>query len=554
MMASLLLSRILGTGRDIVIAAMFGQNLATDAYRISFQVPDLIFFLVAGGALSSAFIPVFSEYWHTDRQDDAWHVFSSVTCIMSLALIAVIGLAWAFAPALAHIVCGPKQDAAGMVAMMSRIILPAQFAFFIGGLMFGTLYARQVFAVPGLGPNVYNLGIIGGAILLGHVLQPGVMGMSWGALAGAILGNLLIPGIAMRRMGMRFRWTLDTRHPGVRKVFRLMLPVILGLSLPGVYALILQYFATYYGPGVNTALDSANRLMQAPLGVFGQSLALAVFPALTQFFAQNRMDAFRAQLASTLRTVIYLTMPVTALLIAMPGPIIRALLQHGNFTVVDTARTAPPLQMFSIGVAAWCLHPVLMRAYFSLQKNVKPIVMGTFATLVFIGFGWIVIRLGKGFEWLALGGSVSAILLVAAMLLDLRSESKGLDVMGIVATVWKAALASVPVGLIAWSASAALSRGHVSTLFYVCGVAGIGFATAWLYIFLTRAFKMPEASYVDRAMRKLNRKKDADESSGNHPRDDGSSPDAQSDLDNSEEPALGQEQLAEIDRIDMDTP
>jgi putative peptidoglycan lipid II flippase len=504
MMASLLLSRVLGTVRDIVAAAMFGQNQATDAYRISFQVPDLIFFLVAGGALSSAFIPVFSEYLHTDREDEAWHVFSAVTTVMAAVLVVVIGLAWVFAPQLSAAVSGGKPgDIVPLVTHMSRIVLPAQFAFFIGGLMFGTLYARQVFAVPGLGPNVYNIGIIAGALALGHVLQPGVVGMSWGAM----VGNLLIPAWVLRRMGVRFRLTFDTRHPGVRKVFRLMVPVVLGLSLPGVYALILQYYSTFYAAGVNTAMDSANRLMQAPLGVFGQSLALAAFPALSQFRAQGRMDAFRDQLASSLKTVIYLSVPVSALLVAMPDAVVRVLLEHGRFTTADTARTGPALAMFAVGVAAWCLHPLLMRAYFSLQQNVRPIVMGTVATGVFVAMCQWVVGQGYGYPGLALAGSVTATLLVAAMLVDVRRATEGLDVRSVVSTLFQCALCSAPPAFAAGWLVNVWSDAGPGKVGFIAGTVGIGLVAVWGYIWLTRLLKMPEAATVERALKRLERRK-----------------------------------------------
>lgn len=214
MVASQLLSRVLGIVREMIISGKFGQSVYTDAYTYSFQIPDILFFLVAGGALSSAFIPVFSEYLHTDREDEAWHIFSSVATIMALAVTAFIALAWVFAPALATFAApglspADKAEAYPMIVAMSRIVLPAQFAFFIGGLLFGTLYSRQVFAVPGLGPNIYNLGIIFGAVVLSAFFTPGVMGMSWGALGGAFIGNILVPMWAMTKINAKFKPSLD---------------------------------------------------------------------------------------------------------------------------------------------------------------------------------------------------------------------------------------------------------------------------------------------------------------------------------------------------------
>jgi putative peptidoglycan lipid II flippase len=524
MMISLLLSRVLGIVRDIVMTYMFGGNANTDAYRLAFQIPDLLFFLIAGGALSSAFIPVFSEYLHTDKEEEAWHIFSVVTTVMSLIVGGFIVVAWIFAPQLSHVVAPGKPDELlPLISYMSRIVLPAQFAFFIGGLMFGTLYARQVFTVPGLGPNVYNIGMIFGAVVISHFVTPGVVGMSWGALVGAVIGNLVIPYFVMAKLGMQFKPSLDTRHPGVRKVFKLMLPVVLGLSLPGVYALIMQGFGSYYPDGVNTYLDLSNRLMQAPLGIFGQSLAIAVFPALTQFFAQNRMDLYRTQLASTMRTVVYLTLPISAIMLAMSHQIVAALYEGGKFGATQTSAVAACLQLFAVGVFAWCLHPVLMRGFFAVQNSVTPILLGTATTVVFVTLVFILKATPLGFYALPAASSISAVLLVMMLTIAVSKRIGGLDIRSILVTFGKSLVASVPVGLVAYGvslvplrdvtrrglslfglhigASASHKVATVAVVLLTCIVVG------WVYYFITKSLKMEETAYVTRALNRLNRRK-----------------------------------------------
>lgn len=507
MVVSLLLSRVLGTVRDVVIAAMFGQNLTTDAYRIAFQVPDLIFFLVAGGALSSAFIPVFSEYYHTDRQKEAWHVFGAVTTIMTVAIGGLVLMAWFAAPWLSAIVAGGRQEVVPLVTLMSRIILPGQIAFFIGGLMMGTMYARQVFTVPGLGPNIYNLGIIAGAAILGHFVSPGIVGASWGALAGAVVGNLVVPGVVLARIGAPFKPSFDTSHPGVRKVFVLMLPVVLGLSLPGVYGIVLQYFATFYPEGVNTAFDQANRLMFAPLGIFGQSLALAAFPALSQFRALGQMEMFRDQLARSMRQVSYLAMPAATVLFAAPHLVVRVLFQHGRFDAEATARTAPILQLLALGVVAWCLHPLLMRAYFAMQANVKPIVLGTMATVVFLTLCIAVRASGLSHPWLALSGSVAATLLVVMLAQDVRKLVGGLDLGQVWRTLGLSLLCAVPAGALAWGGDRWLQTADLAKPVWMACACGLVLAVAWVYIGASLALRMEEADLVRRALARAARRK-----------------------------------------------
>ena len=503
MIVSLLLSRVLGLVRDAIITGKFETGGFTDAYFQSFKIPDLLFFLIAGGALSSAFIPVFSEYLHTEREREAWHIFSVVTTFMSILVIGFIIAAWIFAYPLSHLIApGTDAEFIPYIVQMSRIVLPAQFAFFIGGIMFGTLYAHQKFSVPGLGPNVYNIGIIFGALVLSYFVTPGVIGMSWGALIGAFLGNIVIPFLAMRHIGVRFKPSLDLKHPGVKKVFKLMLPVVLGLSLPGVYSLIMSAYGSFYGSGMVTYLDISNKLMQAPLGVFGQSLAIAVFPALTQFYALQQMDKYRSQLNYTMRTVLYLTIPISVLMFIMAPQIVGAMYLHGKFTPTDAAYTAECLRYFAIGIPAWCLHPVLMRGFFAIQNTVTPIVLGSLTTGVFIGLIYLLQALGLEYRALPLAGSISAIALVIALSLAVAPRIGGLDGRGLLVTAAKSLVGCIPLILVASGvAYSPLGQSIAGIKWQTLGIVfGVFMLGAWAYYFITKALAMPESEYVKRAM------------------------------------------------------
>jgi putative peptidoglycan lipid II flippase len=510
MMAGLFLSRILGQVRDTIMAAKFGLGPATDAYVLAFQIPDLLFFLIAGGALSSAFIPVFSEYLHTGREDEAWHVFSVVTTVMTLAIGLFVVLATIFAVPLTEAVAGGKSpELIPLIAHMSRILLPAQLAFFLGGLMFGTLYARQRFVAPGLGPNVYNLGIIFGALVLSSFVQPPIVGMAWGAVVGAFIGNFLIPLYVMRRLGSRFSPSLDLRHPGVAKVFRLMLPVVLGLSLPGVYGIIMRAFGSYFTDGINTALDYSNKLMQAPLGVFGQSFAIAVFPALAQFFAQGRMDLYRDQLVRTMRTVVYITLPISAVMFVLAPDVVTLLFQYGKFSATDTGAVAPSLRMFALGIAAWCLQPVLMRAFFAVQTTLKPILLGSLVTALFFGLAWVLKSTPLGYLGLPLASSIAALVLAMLLLVAIHRHIGDLDLRGFGVTVLKALLATAVMAGLMWAGDQVLPQGEGlrRNLWALGRLALLGLGSAWVYYGLTRAMKMPETDTVARALARLDRRK-----------------------------------------------
>jgi putative peptidoglycan lipid II flippase len=512
MVASLFLSRVLGLVRDMVMARQFGLGFETDAYVLAFQIPDLLFFLIAGGALSSAFIPVFSEYLHTNREEDAWKVFSVVVTVMSIVITAFILVTGIFTEQLLPLVApGASPEQIPLVARMSRIVLPAQFAFFIGGIMFGTLYARQRFAAPGLGPNIYNIGIIFGALVLSAFFEPSIVGMSVGALIGAMIGNLIIPLIVMRSLGSHFRPSLDLSHPGVKKVFKLMLPVVLGLSLPGVYAMIMRAFASGFPDGIVTGVDYANKIMQAPLGIFGQSMAIAVFPALAQFFAQQRMDRYRDTLTGTLKTVIYITVPISAILFVLAPEIVVSLFEQGRFRPEDTAVTAACLRMFAIGLFAWCLHPVLMRAFFAVHSTVVPIAIGTLVTGIFIALAFVLIRTPLSYTGLPLAGSISAVVLVAIMVGAIGRKSGGLDYRSLGATLLKCGAGGGAATLLVYLTLQFLPDEIVlgRKIYALIKVGALGLLAAWFYYFLARLLRAEGSGYVDRALRRITRSPEA---------------------------------------------
>src|SRR5690348_3979527 len=232
MMAAILASRLLGLVRNAVIAHQLGQKFEADVYTGAFQIPDLLFYLIAGGALSSSFIPVFTEKITHGKDDEGWHVFSTVACIMFMVISAFIVLGEIFATPLTHLAANLSGEKLAMCVPLTRIILPAQICFFLGGLLMGVQYSKNRFKIPALGPIIYNLGIIFGAVVLFRRL--GLPGMMWGALIGAILGNFALQLWAVKREGMVFRISFDIAHPDVVKVWKLMLPVVLGVALPQV--------------------------------------------------------------------------------------------------------------------------------------------------------------------------------------------------------------------------------------------------------------------------------------------------------------------------------
>lgn len=503
----MLLSRVLGLVRESVLVSQFGIGLQSDAFKIAAQIPDTIFMLVAGGGLSSAFLPVFSDLYHKGKEKEAWRVFSIVVTLCFLAAPVLVGIAWAFTPEIVEFFRSKKPVSIVPSAVaMSRIMLPAQLAFLSGSVIIATLYARQKFWVPALAPNIYNAGIILGGVLLPFTLHMGIESLAWGALVGAYVGNLLLPAVASARTGGHFRPAISFQEPGVRKFFTLLLPIILGFSLPSMVNLVTQKAAGYYGKqdGVNTVLYLANYLMQAPLGIFGQSLALAAFPILAQHVALDRMDLYREQMARSMRSVTYLGVMSGSLMFVL-SPLIVHVLYGWGAGATDARgleQTSDCLRIYCVAIFAWCLQPVLMRGFFSLQKTKLPIVIGTAMTGLFIVLCAVVIGLGLDFYMLAWATNIAAIALVIVLYFALERTVGKIENNGLISILVRSSvaglLAIIPLELLIRFLPPAHGKLMQASQLLVLGVLGLG-----VFFAVSRALKISEADYLDRVFAKV---------------------------------------------------
>jgi putative peptidoglycan lipid II flippase len=509
MAGSLLLSRLLGVLRDTVIATKFGLLEVNDSYRIATQIPDMIFMLIAGGGLSSAFMPVFSEFWYTDRRKEAWKAFSVVVTICSIAAVLLIIVAWFLAPIIVQHYGASKPAVIEPAILMSRIMLPAQFAFLIGSVMLATLYSRKQFIGPGLAPNVYNLGIIIGAAVLPGIFGFGIIGVAWGAVGGAFLGNIILPLFMMIPQGGSFSLSLDIKAPGVGKFFHLLLPVVLGFSLPSMVNLVTQYFSSAFGPGSNTVLSYSNSLMQAPLGIFGQSIALGIFPILSQLFAEKKMDLYRDMLARTLRTVLYFAVPSAVLMFALAPMIVKIIYGYGKASTEGNQLDliAISLRIYCLAIPAWCLQPCLMRGFFSLHQTLKPIAWGTGMTAFYI-FLCVLLRTNPiGLLALPWATDLAAVMLVVFLFLALEGDIGKMNHGAIFATFFKCLGVAAPIGGLAYGAMFLCPAGH--KLIAIACFLAIFAVTGTLYIVGTRKLGMAEADSILKRLSRRVRSKDA---------------------------------------------
>lgn len=458
-MAAIMLSRALGLIRDMVISGLFGQGRNTDIYTAAFKVPDLLFYLVAGGVISAAFVPVLVEYLANGKREDASELFSIIASVMAVVVAGFVIFGEIFARQLVPWVATPgikDPDSINRIAHLTRIILPCQFCFFMGGLMMAWQWAHQEFAIPGLSPSIYNIGIIAGGAIAGSRLGPqGVEGLAWGALCGAFAGSFLLQFIALRGRGVGFRLNFNARHPGAKKVWILMIPIIFSLSLTYVDVWVNTLFASYLFKGAISALDRANRLMQVPIGILGQSVAIGFYTTLAAQFSTNKVTEFKDTVNYGLRSISFVSIPATVLMIVLRIPLIQLLFQHGHFNAKATTEVAQPLIFFSLGIFAWSAYPLMARAFYSMQQTKIPVIAGTVVTAIFVPLNYVLMnallhtKFG-GLAGLALSTSISGTLNLALLILLLRKSTGGIGFVRLATSLVKTGIASVLLGVGAW--------------------------------------------------------------------------------------------------------
>jgi len=390
-MASVLASRLLGFFIYWTVAHQVGSNAVTDVYYAAFTLPDFLNYLVASGSLSLIFIPVFTKYIAEKREDEAWRVFSTVVTFMGLLLIALVVLAELFAPRLVWLL-GPgfHPEQRVLLIFLTRLMLPAQICFYLGAILSAVQYAKAQFVVPSFAPIIYNLGIISGGVFLGPRI--GISGFSVGVLAGAVCGNFLLQVYGATRAGARFRPNLDLRHPGFRLFLKLAIPIMLALSLVFTDDWIMRWFGSYLQPASISWLSNAKQLMRVPLGVVGQAVGVASFPFLAQLYSEGKFDELNRTLNSTLKGLILMLLPISALTIAQSSPLVYLVFSHTKMRLVDLDATASTLVIFSIGMFAWGAQNILARGFYAGRDTLTPAWVGTTLTFLTVPLYWIFVH------------------------------------------------------------------------------------------------------------------------------------------------------------------
>jgi putative peptidoglycan lipid II flippase len=382
LMTAVMLSRVIGYVREAYIAYAFGAGPATDAYVAGFTIPDWLNYLVAGGTASITFVSIYTRFLAEKREDEAQKTFSVIITVMTAVLGAGILLAEVFTPQISRQLF-PKftPEQMQLCVHLTRILLPAQLFFYVGGVVSAVLLSRRLFLFPTFGPLLYNAAIILGGILLSHRL--GIASLAYGAVAGSFLGPFLINAIGAARIGTGYSVSFDTRNPAFREWVRLSIPLMLGVSLVTADDWILRYFASG-AVGDITRLNYAKRLFAVPIAVLGQATSQASLPFFAKLFGEKRLQEFADTVNGSIYRILATSLLATSFMMAASLPLIDLVYRRGHFLFSDSQETALYFFWFSLSLCFWAAQGLYSRAFYAAGNTLTPMVASSLITLASI--------------------------------------------------------------------------------------------------------------------------------------------------------------------------
>jgi putative peptidoglycan lipid II flippase len=462
-----------GLVRNIIIAAEFGIGADLDAYYAAFKLPDLLFTIVAGGALATAFIPVFADFLADGDRTGAWRLASAITNLVVVVVAAAATVAGLAAPWLVRTVIAPGFTPAeqAQTVQVMRIVLISTVIFGISAVQGSVLHGFKHFLLPALGAALYPLGIAAGALLLAPTM--GVTGLAIGAVIGSLLHLLIkLPGLIY----YGFRWwpVLDLRAPAVRRVWVLMVPRILDLAVFQATLVVTTNLASRLGAGGVSSVEWGWDAMQLPETIIGTAFGLVAFPTLAELAARGAQSQLRSTLAETLRSVIALTVPAAIGLILLGQPLLALLYQRGAFTAESTDAVYATLRFFALGLVGHACLELAARAFFAQKDTVTPLIvaLGSAAANILLA---ILLMQPLGAGGLALANSIAITAEVLVLMAILRRRWHGVEGRQILRTLIRVALASLVMGgvVIAFLAGAQQAGLPTLTVLVAGGIVGV---------------------------------------------------------------------------------
>jgi len=388
-----LISRLLGLIRDRLLASRFGASQELDVYFAAFRIPDFVYGILIAGGITAAFLPVFAEYFEKNKSNkeqslewpqDALNLVNNVLNLLLFLLILICAVLAVFTPfIIKFIIPGFSSEDRNLTIALTRIMFLSPILFGLSSIFSGILHYFNRFLSYSLAPILYNMGIIFGILFL--VPAFGVFGLAYGVIIGAFF-YLLIQIPAAKFSGYRYKAVFNFKSPGIKRIFKLMLPRTIGSAAYQINLIVITAIASTLTAGSIAVFNFSNNLHYFPIGLIGISFAVSSFPAFSRSWANGQRNKFLENFSSSFRQIIFLITPISVLVFLLRAQIVRLILGAGRFGWLETRLTAACLGLFCFGILAESLIPLLSKTFFALQDTKTPVLIGIFSMLLNIIF------------------------------------------------------------------------------------------------------------------------------------------------------------------------
>jgi putative peptidoglycan lipid II flippase len=448
-------SRILGLVREQVLAGLFGAGTAMDAFVVAFRIPNLLRDLFAEGALSSAFVTVFTEYDQKRSREETWRLVNNVLALLTVVVSLTVILGMIFSNELVRLLAPDFSKVAGKVELTQQltiIMFPFLLLVSLSSVLMGILNTRGYFFIPSLASSCFNMTSIivgvGLALLFPLWGHPAIVGMAIGTLLGG-LSQMGIQVPVILRQGFRLKPVMDLADPGLKRIGRLIVPAIIGLSATQINIFINTNFASRCAEGSVAWLNYAFRLVQFPIGLFGVAISIATLPVVARLATKRDYKVLGDTLVSSLTLAFALTIPAAVGLWVLAEPIVGLIFEHGRFSQSDTFMTAQALRFYSIGLLAYAAVKIVVPVFYALDDTRWPVI-GSFVAVA-LNICIILATLDKlQHRAIALSTSVTMILNFMLLAIVLYRKIDGYPAGRLFMSLAKILIASGIMGLLVW--------------------------------------------------------------------------------------------------------
>lgn len=437
------IASILGFVRQILITTYFGAGVESDSFYAAFNIPDLIYNVLVGGGLSSAFIPVFSAYLADNNEDEGYRMASTILNIVAIVsgLVSLLGII--FAPYLIPFTADFSEGGQpffDLTLRLTRIMFFQSFFMCLIGILMGILQSYKDFTAPSVGSVVYNMVIIAVGVIL-MKCGIGITGFSIGVVSGAV-AHFAIQFFAVRKKHFKYHRIIDFENVGVSKFFHLFWPMLLGISVSQINTLVNKYFGSGVGESILTLMNNAISLQQLPINMFGFSIAMSVFPTMVEHYTQGKLKLYKKDLSMAIRNIVFITLPCTFGMIAVREPLVRALYYQGAFTTKDVKVMSTLLIFYCLGITAYCVRQALLQGFYSIQVTSIPVAINITVMILNIVLSYLLVKL-MGANGLGLAYSLAGFASITMLTFMLRTKVGSLRGKEIATSVVKCLIACV---------------------------------------------------------------------------------------------------------------